>query len=117
MHKLVILIAPQTDPQAFQSQWPLFVRQSEAMPGLRRVASSQVQNFLFGEQSCVQMHELFFDSGEAALDALSSPEGQQAGRLLQEITGGQVTLFLAEHREDDMKRLRKFRFGSRGERR
>lgn len=114
MHKLVILIAPQTDPQAFQEKWPQFVRQAEEMPGLRVVGASQVKTYLFGEAPCVQMHELFFDTEADALDALASPEGQKAGRLLQEVTGGQVTLFLAEFREDSVKNLRKLRLGRRG---
>jgi uncharacterized protein (TIGR02118 family) len=109
MHKLVILIEPLDDWQAFEAAWPEFLHQAEAMPGLRREATSRVDEFLYGANLCAQIHELYFDSLEAAQMAMASPEGRAAGRLLQKMTGGHVTLFFADHKEDNLENIRKYR--------
>ena len=109
MHKLVILIEPLEDPQPFEDRWPQFLHLVEALPGLRREASSRVAHFLYGRVPYAQVHELFFDTFAAAEAALSSPTGQQAGRLLQQMTGGRMALFFADHREDDIENLQRYR--------
>jgi uncharacterized protein (TIGR02118 family) len=109
MHKLVIMIETLEDTQAFEAKWPEFLHLVEAMPGLRREASSHVEHFLFGKTPYMQMHELFFDTFAGMENALVSAAGQNAGRLLQEMTGGRMALFFAEHKEDDLDNIRKHR--------
>jgi len=109
MHKLVILIEPLPDWPRFESEWPSFLRQVESLPGLKREATSRVEQFLYGSAQCRWVHELFFDTLAEAESALASPQGQAAGRLLQQITGGHVTLFLAEHKEDHLAHILKYR--------
>jgi len=107
MVKLVILIPPLENWNAFDEAWPDFLHQVESMPGLRREASSHVDTILYGSASISRVHELFFDSLQAAQQAMASPHGQEAGKLLQLMTRGQVTLFLADHKEDDIDNIRK----------
>jgi len=109
MHKLVILIEPQEDWLRFETEWPSFLRLAEALPGLQREATSRVEHFLYGQSRCNQMHELFFNSLAEVEQALASPEGQAAGKKLQQITGGRMTLFIAEHKEDELENIRKFK--------
>lgn len=109
MHKLVILIEPQEDWLRFETEWPSFLRLAEALPGLQREATSRVEHFLYGQIHCSQMHELFFNSLAEVEQALASPEGQAAGKRLQQITGGRMTLFIAEHKEDELENIRKFK--------
>lgn len=111
MVKLVILIPPLENWNAFDEAWPDFLHQVESMPGLRREASSHVDTILYGSASVSRVHELFFDSLQAAQQAMVTPQGQEAGRLLQVMTGGKVTLFLAEHKEDDIDNIRKYQHG------
>jgi hypothetical protein len=40
--------------------------------------------------------------------AMSSEAGKMAGKILQEITGGNISLFFSDHHEDDLKNIRKF---------
>ena len=101
MHKLVILIEPLEDMGAFQERWPEFIRLVASMPELRREVDSSADHFLYGQTTYAKMHELYFDSLQDAQRALSSPNGRQAGALLQQITGGRMVLFLADHREDE----------------
>lgn len=108
MHKLVILIEPLDDWTAFEESWPEFLHLVETMPGLKREASSRVSLALFGNHYA-QVHELFFDSLTAAQTAMASENGRAAGRLIQEITGGKIVLFIAEYQEDNLDNIRKFR--------
>lgn len=111
MYKLVILIELTKDNPVFEENWPEFLHLSEAMPGLRREATSRVDHFLYGRVPYAQMHELFFDTAEAANEALASPMGQEAGKLLQQITGGRMALFFADHREDELSNIQRYKQG------
>jgi uncharacterized protein (TIGR02118 family) len=107
MYKLVILIEPQDHTAEFDSRWPEFLGLAERMPGLRREVTSRVDRVVVGELGAHMLHELYFDSLKAAGDAMGSPEGQAAGELLQAITGGKVTLLLADHTQDDLAHIRR----------
>ena len=107
MYKLVILIEPLEDAQKFEDDWPEFLHKIERMPGLQREAISRVEAFLYGPTPCARMHELYFDTLQAAEQAMASQEGREAGQLLRRMTGGKMTLFFAEHKEDDLANIRK----------
>lgn len=107
MHKLVILVEQPDDWNAFDETWPQFLHAAEQMPGLRREATSRVDVSLFGKITYTLMHEMFFDSSEAVQQAMASPAGRETGRLLQVMTRGRMTLFLADHKEDDLENIRK----------
>lgn len=102
MYKLIILIEPQDHTAEFDGRWPEFLRAAETMPGLRREVTSRVDRVLFGQIQAHMLHELHFDSLTAATEAMASAEGQFAGQLLQEISGGKVSLMLADHTQDDL---------------
>ena len=114
MYKLVILIEPQdhgaeTERRLaeFDRRWPEFLAAAERLPGLRREVTSHVDRVLSGSMSAHMIHELHFDSLKAAGAAMASPEGQIAGALLQEISGGKVTLMFGDHAQDDLAHIRK----------
>jgi uncharacterized protein (TIGR02118 family) len=107
MRKLVILIEPPADDEVFGETWPQFLHLSESMPGLRREASSHVDEVLYGHCQPILIHELFFDSVEAIQEAMGSPEGRAAGELLQRMTGGRMTLLIADHKEDELENIRR----------
>ena len=109
MHKLVILIEPLADWAEFHNRWPDFLRHAESMPGLIREATSQVEKSLFGECPLSVMHELYFNSLADLQLALSSADGQAAGRILHAITRDHLMLFIAECKEEDGETLRLYR--------
>ena len=109
MHKLMILIPSQVINAAFHAGWPEFLHNAEAMPGLLREATVQVQSALYGNNQIGIIHELFFESQADLQEAMASPEGLEAGVILQELTHGQLTLLMAEHHEDDIENLRGYR--------
>lgn len=109
MHKLVILIEPLEDNDTFDENWPQFLHLAESMPGLEREATSRVDGILFGRYDVALIHELYFTSLAALKNAMSSPQGQATGELLQRMTGGRLTLLYTDHKEDDLENIHKFR--------
>lgn len=107
MVKLVIFFEPPDDIQAFEASWQTFLRQAEKMPGLRKETVGRVERFLYGSHSVFQIHEFYFDSIKEAEEAMASPQGVEAGKLLQAMTGGRVTLLFADHKEDDLEHIRR----------
>lgn len=107
MYKLIILIQPPPDPAQFEARWPEFLAAAERMPGLRRETTAHVDRVVYGEHSVHWVHELYFDTLKAAAAAMGTSEGEEAGRVLQEISGGAVTLLLADHSQDDLSNIRR----------
>ncbi|OGO64063.1 MAG: hypothetical protein A2Z45_10190 [Chloroflexi bacterium RBG_19FT_COMBO_55_16] len=108
MHKLVILVEPLDDEQAFDDIWPHFLHLSERMPGLQREATCRVEDVLYGRYQLAFIHELYFESAAAIQAAMISPDGQAAGELLQKMTAGRMTLLIADHKEDELENIRKY---------
>jgi uncharacterized protein (TIGR02118 family) len=107
MYKLVILVEPQDFPSDFHQRWPEFLAKVEQLPGLHREVTSHVDRVLSGNMNAHMIHELHFDSLKAAGEAMASPQGQAAGALLQEISGGKVTLMLADHSQDELSHIQR----------
>jgi hypothetical protein len=104
MHKLVICL-----DHPDESAWPEFLRLAESMPGLRREATSRLVTVLYGDPVCTLVHELYFDTLDALQSAMTSPQGQEAGRRLQTLSGGRMRLFIAVHHEDSAENILRFR--------
>ncbi len=102
----MILIEPPESETDFDAHWPDFITLTATISDLRRETTSRISYKMFGNHPCSLIHELYFDSAEAVREALNSPTGIQAGQTLQRITGGRVTLLLAEHLEDDPARYK-----------
>lgn len=100
MFKLMILIEAQEDFFEFEKNWPKFLALAEKMPGLQHEVNSPVYTTLTGAFRVTMIHELFFNTQDELRRAMSSPEGIAAGKMLQNITKGKVSLLFAQHLED-----------------
>jgi uncharacterized protein (TIGR02118 family) len=101
LYKLTLLFHKPDDPLAFETRWSEeFVPRAEKMPGIRRVAVSRVTGGLDEDVDIQLVHEFFFDDADALREAMVSPAGRSAGRVLMEIAGPFVTLFFSEHLEE-----------------
>jgi len=105
----MILIQPEIDQDAFFEGWPQFLEHAEQMPGLARIVTTPVHARLAGKYEPLMVHELIFESQQALELALASEHGVAAGKTLQQITGGAVTLLTAAHLEDSGENLRRLR--------
>lgn len=109
MFKLIILIEPDINQETFFEGWPRFLEHAEQMPGLKRFVTAPVHQAIFGSYSPLMVHELHFESQSALEAALASEHGTAAGKILQAITGGNISLLMAAHLEDSGENLRRFR--------
>jgi uncharacterized protein (TIGR02118 family) len=118
MYKLVILIETPDDlslqnrsfdERSFDELWPQFLHLVEQIPGLKREATSRVDRVVYGKGEISMIHELYFESLEELQQGMASPAGQEAGRVLQEMTGGRVTLLFADHKQDELENILKYR--------
>lgn len=108
MYKLVILLESTSMP-GFHSYWPRFLHAAENIPGLRRESTSRINQVLYGDVQYALIHELYFDTLPALQAGLASSAGKEAGKLLQDMTGGRLKLLIADHSQDDMENIRKYR--------
>jgi len=108
MHKLIILVESTSVP-GFHNFWPRFLHAAENIPGLRREATSRINQVLYGDVQYALVHELYFDTLPALQAGLASPSGMEAGKLLQDMTGGRVKLLIADHSEDDLENIRRYK--------
>jgi uncharacterized protein (TIGR02118 family) len=115
MYKLVIFIPPMEDWTTFDEAWPQFLHLAESMPELRRESTSRVDRMLYGDNEVALIHELYFESQQEAQNAMTSPSGRAAGKLLQEMTRGRITLFFADHKEDDLENIRRYKEPPQGD--
>lgn len=102
MHKLMVVFRSSGDSLRLETQWSTdFVARAERMPGLRRVSVSRVVGGPGGLVDIHLVHELYFDDLQALQQALASEQGQEAGRALTSFAGSDVSIFFAQHLEED----------------
>lgn len=102
VHKLMVVFRRPADPAWFDRHWGEdFVVAAEKMPGIRRVVVSRVVGAPTGEADIHLIHEFYFDDAAALRLAMTSAQGQAAGRALMRFAAQNVSLCFAEHFEED----------------
>lgn len=105
MHKLIVVLRRSPDPEAVERNWSeRFVPLAERMPGLRRVFVGRTVGGPGVIPQILLVHELLFDDLESLRNAMTSPEGQAAGRALMGFAATTSDLFFSEHLEMDLPR-------------
>ena len=112
MHKLVIMIENLPNLEHFDQLWPEFLHLSESMPGLIKEATCRVDSTLYGSYHPSLLHELYFETLDDIQQAMGSPQGRAAGGLLQQMTGGKMSLIIADHKEDSLENIRRYQAAS-----
>ncbi|WP_027417046.1 EthD family reductase [Aneurinibacillus terranovensis] len=97
MHKLIAIYRKPENIEEFDQHYfnvhgPL----AEKMPGLIKLEVNKVVGTPMGESDLHLIAEMFFESKEAILQALSSPEGKAAGKDLMGFAGKLVSMHFAE---------------------
>ena len=106
---MMIIVPPNVITHDFDAGWPEFLHQAESMPGLLRETSIRVASTLYGSPVIDMIHELYFETLADLQAAMNSPAGLAAGKTIQQLTLGKMTLLIAEHREDNIENLRQYR--------
>ena len=104
MHKLVVLMrGGAAGSEVLERRWSEeFVPLAEKMPGLRRVQVGRSVGAPAEPPDVLLMHEFLFADLEALQRAMTSPEGQAAGRALMGFAAARAELFFAEHHEMEL---------------
>lgn len=101
MHKLMLLFKKPQDVVTFETEWSeRFVALAERMPGIRRIGVIRVTGGPEGDADLHLIHEFYFDNAEALDSAMSSAEGQAAGKVLMSFAAANVEILFAEHMEE-----------------
>lgn len=69
---------------------------AEKMPGLIKLEVNRIFGTPAGESDLHMIAEMYFETKEAMMNALSSPEGRAAGKDLMGFAGKLVTMYFAE---------------------
>jgi len=102
MNQLLILIPMNVDLQAFDEGWPTFLENAEKMPGLLRESVTHIDRCLYGQNFLQRVYCFYFPDQKTLEQALLSPAGEKAGRILHQISGGNVILLNGEIKEDSL---------------
>jgi uncharacterized protein (TIGR02118 family) len=101
MYKLSILFRAPADIPRFEHDWAhTFVPLAEAMPGILRVAVSNIDGGPDGPAPFYKSHEFYFESRAAMDTAMNSESGVRAGYALNQFAPGLFTILFCEVLED-----------------
>ena len=102
MHKLMVVFKSSDESLKLETEWSTeFVARAERMPGLRRVSVSRIVGGPGASLELHLIHELYFDDLDSLKEALASEQGQEAGRALMAFGGENVSVYFAQHLEED----------------
>ncbi|RNB86868.1 EthD family reductase [Brevibacillus nitrificans] len=97
MVKLVAVYRKPEDVEAFDKHYyEVHAPLAEKMPGLIKMEVNKIYGTPMGESDLHLIANMYFESKEALLEALSSPEGRAAGKDLRGFAGSIVTMHFAE---------------------
>lgn len=97
MVKLVAIYRKPEDVKAFDEHYfnthaPL----ASKMPGLQKLEVAKVYGGPMGESDLYLIAEMYFESKEALMAAMTSPEGKAAGKDVMGFAGNIISMHFAE---------------------
>jgi hypothetical protein len=102
-YQLLILIPLTVEIQSFDEGWPDFLKTAEKMPGLIQESVNRIDNIIYGQNQIRRIYSFTFKDRSSLEQALLSPAGEKAGRILHKITKGNMILLSGEYKQDSLK--------------
>src|SRR3972149_3386192 len=97
MVKLVAMYKKPADVAAFESHYKeIHAPLAKKMPGLKKLEVCRFTGSPGGEPKFYMMAELYFDTKEAMMSALGSPEGKAAAKDVLSFAGDLIHMMFAE---------------------
>ena len=97
MVKLVALYKKPADLAAFEKHYTeIHTPLAKKMPGLRKLELCRFTGSPGGEAKFYLMAEMYFDTKEAMMAALGSPEGKAAGKDVMSFASDLIHMMFAE---------------------
>jgi hypothetical protein len=102
-YQLLILIPLTVEIQSFDEGWPEFLKTAEKMPGLIQESVNRIDNIIYGQNHLRRIYSFSFKDRSSLEQALLSPDGEKAGKLLHKITKGNMILLGGDYKQDSLK--------------
>ena len=109
MYQLILLIPSSVDIIKFDKEWPLFLEAVEDLPGLVSESLIRIDRRLYGQSTLSRIYSFCFPDQETLEKALLTKPGEKAGKIIHDLTGGQVILLTGEYREDSIGNIKSYR--------
>ena len=111
MKQLLILIPSNVELKKLDLGWPEFLSAAEKMPGLIRESITTVSRSLSGTSPILRCYSFVFPDQQTLQEGLTSPSGQEAGKIIHQLTDGKGIILTADYLEDEISNINKFRSG------
>ena len=105
-YQLLILIPLSVEIQSFDEGWPEFLKTAEKMPGLIQESVNRIDDAIYGQNQVRRIYSFTFKDRSTLEQALLSPPGEKAGRLLHKITRGNMILLGGEYKQDTLEDIK-----------
>jgi len=105
MYQLLIFIPLNVNINSFDEGWPDFLETAEEMEGLIRESVSRIDRSIYGQNNIRRIYSFIFRDKSSFEKSLLSPPGEKAGKIIHEITGGEVILLSGSIQEDTLDRI------------
>lgn len=115
MQSLIIILPDSVDLEQLDQSWPSFLQAAENMPGLIKESVTVITEALSGISSISRIYTFFFEDNPSLVQALSSPQGEKAGKLIHQLSGGKAIILTGQYREDSLENLKKYPYSSHEE--
>jgi uncharacterized protein (TIGR02118 family) len=95
--KLIVLYKKPADVSAFETHYKdIHTPLAKKMPGLKKMEVSHTTGSPGGEAKFYMVAELYFDTKEAMMSALGSPEGKAAAKDVMSFAGDLIHMMFAD---------------------
>ncbi len=106
MYQLLILLPISVNINTFDEGWPEFLETAESMEGLIRESVCRVDRCIYGQNNIQRIYSFIFKDKPSFEKSLLSPPGEKAGKIIHELTGGEVILLSGPLNEDTLDRIK-----------
>lgn len=111
MKQLLILIPSTVDVKKLDLGWPEFLSTAEKMPGLLKESITTVTHSLSGTSPILRCYSFTFADNQSLQEGLTSPSGQEAGKIIHQLTDGKGIILTADFLEDAISNINKYKSG------
>lgn len=105
MYQLLILIPISVNINTLDEGWPDFLEAAESMDGLIRESVSRIDRCIYGQNNIRRIYSFIFRDKSSFEKSLISPPGEIAGKIIHDLTGGEVILLSGPLQEDTLNHI------------
>jgi hypothetical protein len=105
---MVIILPESLDLNQFDKGWPAFLKLAEKMPGLIQESVTRIDQVLYGSEKIQRIYTFSFQDRQSMEQALTTGVGEEAGKILHQITNGEISILAGANLTDNLDRIHSF---------